>query len=342
MVENHNCTCEDETQFIESQNVSYWRKEGEDEKWPKCPTTPLMYRRVCSAGKTSPYCIYALVHRSYVKASSLFDDDKHKFPYKYCNCDVIFADYLEKLNGRKAEAIDLKKNLCFNSVVPEKYIHDELDSFKCEVDAIVYGSFEDTGTVPGKIVGDLQKSIAKFVTNLRSMTAFEICEERQLNIWMNRLLKPIISSYGFMLKQRFSNNMYSLFGTSRPNLAFFKTSKGNIVAGVVDVQGEDKEEHVDGQENLVQGTIEYKKNATEEYRTHCYANLVRVANDSVIESLESGILVRSVTVYGLLVAHTDYDCCLPMKYFSNFKDPPTIQLGPTRHFAELIYCILQS
>ena len=52
-------------------------------------------------------------------------------------------------------------------------------------------------------------------------------------------------------------------------------------------------------------------------------------------------LVCSVTVYGLLIAHSQYDLCLPMKYFSNFRDPPTIQVGPAHPFAELIYCILQ-
>ena len=133
--------------------------------------------------------------------------------------------------------------------------------------------------------------------------------------------------------------MYSVFGTSQPDLAFFKASQGNIVAGIVDVQDEGlgTEECVE----LVQNTIEYKSSTEKDYRTWCYANLVRVANDSVIESLRGGKLVYSVTVYGLLIAHSQFDLCLPMKYFSNFRDLPTIQVGPTHPFAELIYCILQ-
>ena len=76
---------------------------------------------------------------------------------------------------------------------------------------------------------------------------------------------------------------------------------------------QDKEERVDVREKIVRSTIEFKMRGAEEYQTQCYANLVRVANGSVIESLESGTLVHSVTVYGLLVAHCHYDCCLPVK-----------------------------
>ena len=77
------------------------------------------------------------------------------------------------------------------------------------------------------------------------------------------------------------DDMYSVFGTSQPDLAFFKASQGNIVAGIVDVQDEGlgTEECVE----LVQNTIEYKSSTEKDYRTQCYANLVRVANDSVIE-----------------------------------------------------------
>ena len=96
-VKQFECTCEDERHFTESQNISYWRKEEDNEKWPKCPTTPLIYKRI---GK-SPHCIYALVHESYVNASSLALGDQHKFPYQYCQCDIIFANYAQKVKNKK-------------------------------------------------------------------------------------------------------------------------------------------------------------------------------------------------------------------------------------------------
>ena len=52
-------------------------------------------------------------------------------------------------------------------------------------------------------------------------------------------------------------------------------------------------------------------------------------------------IVKSITVYGLLVSHTDLSC-VPMKYYSNFRDAPSILHGAEGSFAELIHCILQS
>ena len=48
--------------------------------------------------------------------------------------------------------------------------------------------------------------------------------------------------------------MYSVFGTSWPDLAFFKASQGNIVAGTVDVQDEGQDEGLGTEEciDLVQ------------------------------------------------------------------------------------------
>jgi len=355
MAKKCNCTCAYERQFIDSVNVSYWRREGDDQRWPKYPTaTPPIYRRVYSAGMKSPYCIYALVHCSSVQASSLVEKDQRKFNYEYGNCDNIFADYVQKLKKTEGKAKDLKKQLCLESVVPKSYI----DDFKCKVDSIVCGVLGETGTVEKeRALSNLQSSIA---TLMKGLPVFTVREERQLNTWLNDLLSPIISSYGFIIKQSFPSNTYSIFGTSQPDFAFFKVFQRKIVATAVEVLDENEEnfdvqdeneENVNIQDeneeelavkHLVQGTIEYKRRgATEKCRSQCYANMVRVANDIVIESLECGILVDSVTVYGLLVSHSDYNNCVPMKYYSNFRDLPTITLGPSQHFAELIYCILE-
>ena len=111
----------------------------EERRQQKVATTPLFYKRV---GK-SPHCIYALVHESYVNASSLAVGNQHKFPYQYCQCDIIFANYAQKVENKK-RANRLMKNLCLRSVILKKYIHDKFNSFKEEVDTIIYGTLEST------------------------------------------------------------------------------------------------------------------------------------------------------------------------------------------------------
>ena len=52
----------------------------------------------------------------------------------------------------------------------------------------------------------------------------------------------------------------------------------------------------------------------------------------MIASLESGILVETVTVYGLLSSHDTY-LCEPMKYFCDFTNPPVLTCG------RIVYCV---
>jgi len=77
---------------------------------------------------------------------------------------------------------------------------------------------------------------------------------------------------------------------------------------------------------------------TDHNHCQCYVNMVRIANDSVYRSLRSGRLVKSITVYALLVLQTDLSC-VPMKYYSDFKEPPIISFILEGNFAEFIYCI---
>ena len=95
------------------------------------------------------------------------------------------------------------KNLCLRSVVPKKYVYDKFNSFKEEVDAIIYGALEST-VFSAKTLCDLQRSISKFATSLHGMKGLEVKEERQLNIWMNDMLEPIISSNRFLVKKKIS------------------------------------------------------------------------------------------------------------------------------------------
>ena len=109
------------------------------------------------------------------------------------------------------KAKDLKKQLCLEFVVPKSYI----DDFKCKVDSIVCGVLPENDTVE-KAFSNLQSSIA---TMVKGLPVFTVCEEIQLNTWLKCLMSPIISSYGFIIKQSFPSNTYSIFGTLQPDFA---------------------------------------------------------------------------------------------------------------------------
>jgi len=83
---------------------------------------------------------------------------------------------------------------------------------------------------------------------------------------------------------------------------------------------------------------------TQKCHAQCFANMIRIANDSVCQSLKEGKLIVLVTVYALLVSHKDLNNCVPMKYYCNFKDSSKcwrdIKVGICGNSAELLHCIL--
>jgi len=164
-----------------------------------------------------------------------------------------------------------------------------------------------------------------------------------LNTWFDDILGPILRCYGYKKRESFPDNKCCIFGSSRPDLAFSKHGQGDLVEAVVELpesmEVEETEEYC-CEVDLVQSTIEYKRKSVAKHNCQCYADMIRVANDGVIRSLENSILVKSVMVYALLTSHNNLNC-VPMKYYCNFKDNPNIQVGTEGNFAELLYCILQ-
>lgn len=329
------CDCET-TIEMDVSKVTYWYEDGDDKRWPKKPDG-VYAKRIYTAKQNKPYCIYALEHESTVKASSLNLVDKSKFPVFARSNEFIFPDLNQMLKRTGAEAKILKDRLDFSCVVPKQYIAGTIsggfsklvDNVKClcssNADAITLDSL-------------LQQEMSNFLSGVLSdIEGFKIVEERELNNLFCKVLTPIFREYGFHCSDTFHHNSYSVFGTSEPDLVFYKASDGSAVASTVTFPSLCMEE-----EDIVQSTVEYKKvEISGKHYCQAYANMIRVANDSVVESLRSGIVVKSVTVYGLLVSHSDL-LCVPMKYYSNFNDAPIILHGLPAPFTELIYCVLQS
>jgi len=341
-VKHNGCTCENERTFSDYSTISYYRKEEDKRKiWPKRPNSDdeePIYKRIFIADQELPHCIYAFVHKGFVPASSLSIVDKHKFRF----CDVrnvaIFTDFERKKEEKKEPIDKLKKQLCLDTVLPKWYIMDWLDSFQREVSDIAAQS-----TTADEKAENLEKLFKKFTAGFMESSALQVKEERQLNVWLNELLYKILKENDFKVRKRLSDNKYSIFGSSLPDLAFFKVHEGDFLGAVILAvnQGDEMEQSIE--QCSVFGTVEYKKPncGTEESEPQCFAHMIRVANDRVIELLEGGKLVDSITVYGLILVHSDYDNSLPMKYYSNFDSYPVIQVGVPANFAELLYCILQ-
>ena len=331
----HNgCTCESERTFSDYSSISYHRDEGDKRKiWPKRPDSEdeePIYKRIFIAEEKSPHCIYALVHKGFVPASSLSIQDNHKFRrYDVYNA-AIFTDF-ERKKTRKKETIDeLKKQLCLGSVLPKQYVVDRLDSFQRELSDVV----AQNGATAEERVENLEKLFKKFMDGVESR-ALQVKEGRQLNVWLNELLGKIINDNGFKVKKHLIDNRYSIFGSSQPDLAFIKIHQGAILGAVIHVvdQGDETEQSME-QCNVFDCD-------TEKSEPQCFANMISLANDRVIELLEGGTLVDSVTVYGLILMHSHYEKSVPMKYYSNFDSDPVILVGYPANFAELLFCILQ-
>ena len=347
------CTCQSERTFSEYSTISYYRDEGDKRKiWPEPPNPgdqKSIYKRIFMAKEKSPYCIYAFVHQSFVRASSLSDLDRDKFKYQYVHNKDIFTDYDGKIRIKKENIDRLKKQLRLGYAVPEWYVVDQFDSFQCEVSDIV----SEDGTTAEEKLKDLEKLVKAFAAGFMKGGALIVDEERQLNNWLNKLLNQIIIHHSFRVIHHFSENRYSIFGSSQPNLTFIKIHEGAFVgAAIHTVQLDNEIEQSVEQCNEIEqsmeqcnvvGTIEYKKthDNIEKNAPQCFANMIRVANDRVIELLKGGTLVNSFTVYGLLVSHSNYEECIPMKYYSDFESEPVIQMGYPANFAELLFCILQ-
>ena len=336
----HNgCTCESERTFSDYLTISYYRDEGDKRKiWPKRPNSEdeePIYKRIFIAEEKSPHCIYAFVHKGFVPASSLSILDRNKFR----RCDVvntdIFTDFERKKEGKKEKVDELKKQLCLGSVLPEWYVVDRLDSFQREVSGIA----AQNGTTADEKVENLEKLVKTFTAGFMKGGALQVNEGRQLNAWLNELLDQIINDHDFRVREHFSDNKYSIFGTSQPDLAFIKIHQGAILGAVIHAVDQGDEMDQSMEQYNVFGTIEYKKPNCDTGKSvlQCFANMIRVANDRVIELLERGTLVDSVTVYGLIVMHSHYEKSVLMKYYSNFDSDPVIQVGSPANFAELLF-----
>jgi len=75
-------------------------------------------------------------------------------------------------------------------------------------------------------------------------------------------------------------------------------SQGDLVAGVVELPQQSESMEVKEQHHevdIIASSIEYKRMSITKHACQCYADMIRVADDSVIDSLENGILCTTAS-----------------------------------------------
>ena len=329
------CVCESKRELDPSE-ITYWFEDGDHPRWPKKPQKVFCQRVYTAKGAGLPFCIYVMGHKTTVSASSLSSRDEKKFYCHYVRNESIFPHQEKILLATKAAVDTLKERLKFNSLFPKDYICARLSILEAEVADMC------TKATDLSALACIQHKVSRFVSGvMQDPKCLKISEERQLNI---NELKPLFEAHDFISWDSFEENEHSVFGSSCPDLAFEKKScrtdlftasvklpQYEVLEGFHEVVGND----------FVEGTVEYKRmTITPQHFYQCYADMIRVANDSVVRRLRCGILVNSITVFALLVSHTNLSC-VPMKYYSDFKAHPSILVGSEGNFAEFLYCILK-
>ena len=139
----------------------------------------------------------------------------------------------------------------------------------------------------------------------------DVKKEVQRNNWLVEFLEKKLDSVGLHTTTEFRNNKFSIFGKSRPDLAFYKESTSWIKAGII--MQED-------QLALCGAAVEFKMGIFQDYENilpQAFADMVRVSNNLLLNDLKTGKIIDTVTVYGLLVAHNKH-VAIPLKYYVDF------------------------
>lgn len=291
----------------------------EGKKVTNKPPKVHLFKRVHEFIAEAPWCTYALQHESSVAASSLTTaDDRKKFKFRKVPTRHLFIGCnLTETNAREREALEGRVTQYIKHctrVVPYPVIQviqqKCFDVEKTLLEDVESGLKEEESTARlMECVKQQRLCLLTLVRDIRGIQAMDVRKEGQRNDFLNQFLEDELKALGLVIIK----NHYSIFGRSRPDLAFYMQEKTWIGVGVVMQQ---EEVNV----NLHGAAVEFKMDIPYEHSSllpQAFANMVQVSNNMVIDALERGKIVDTVTVYGLLVAH-DKDYTVPLKYFVDF------------------------
>ena len=317
-----------------------------EKKLTNKPPEAHLFKRVHEFIAEAPWCIYALQHESSVAASSLTTaDDRKKFKFRKVPTQHLFIGCnLTETNARKREALEGKVKQYIKHcarVVPYPVIEviqqKCFDVEKTLLEDVEPGLKEEESTARlMEFVKQQRLCLLTLVRDIRGIQAMDVRKEGQRNDFLNQFLEDELEALGLVTVKEFPHNHYSIFGRSKPDLAFYMQRKTWIGVGVVMQQ---EEVNV----NLHGAAVEFKMDIPYEHSSllpQAFANMVRVSNNMVIDALERGKIVDTVTVYGLLVAH-DKGYTVPLKYFVDFgTNMYKIEVGENDSFGRVFSLVV--
>ena len=231
---------------------------------------------------------------------------------------------------------DIKQKVCsflrdVDVVVPKQSLQDFMSEIKSEK---ILGNIVSmpppsaSASFSGEAVQYLLQNTIKFAVNQvaeelnKHMKTSEliVSKEIQKNDWITTSIKGELESKGFHVNCTYSQTNFSIFGKSLPDFYFYKEGK-HIKAGVVAMMQNNDNEEVDINMpvHLTGGTTEFKTEQSNKFWPQMFADMARIANILVVDSLELGHLVASIRIYGLLTEYKT-EMSTPMVYTINFEN----------------------
>ena len=141
-------------------------------------------------------------------------------------------------------------------------------------------------------------------------------DKDQKNQWFAQYLEEELKKEGYEMMTEYSHNKYCI-GKSRPDIIFARQKENwleEITVGVVMQPEPDEFLNIE----LSGGTIEYKMKDPSGSFPQAIATMVRVACNLLRDALKFGKIVKSITIFGLLVSYENAKCT-PMKYLADFE-----------------------
>ena len=318
-----------------------WKKDKQKEgKWPAAPKS-FLYERVHQCRDNAPWCAYVLIHESTVAASSLASDDDKKFHFVRCSYQELFPKVTTDAEMVKARELTkkLEQHIDSKTVLQCAFVHDKVTEFEGQINVIM----DDLRTkllqltttndsdkkdyaiqVQDDAIKAMREKCSSHSIEIRKIPPLMVQREVQLNEWTLARFTEEMKGLNF-IQMDFPRNRFSIFGRSRPDVAFVKLEQ---------VMREVRAAVLWDEETITGTTEEFKLEAHESNYAQAFANMVRVGNDVLVNTLRHGKLVDVVIIYGLLVSY-DKKICTPMKLTLDFKkNSGLILVGNRQPFCE--------
>ena len=290
----------------------------------------LAYKRIKTYTETSPWCTYGLVHCNTLAPSLLTNDDLRKFPHTYGHKNLMF-NFTQSAEMSEAEKVITHLITRLENVLPSQ----DVDMLCIEMEAVVMKNSTSESSDVDQLHHHLRNlciNIMKKISDLKSLRPISVDKEIQKNAWFGDDLRKLLQEKGFTVKTTFTHNDFSVFGKSKPDICFYRTSAGILQAGIC----------IPEDATVKGAAVEFKVSTRSEEKQYAQtmANMIRMGNDLVIDELKRGSLVKRIKIFGMLVTY-ESGLCIPFIYRSDLNLFVTnFKIGQEMNFAKFLSFII--